>query len=105
MKRLHKLVALTICAVSTWASAADAVKIAVPLPPLLAGPTGRYIFGQISESSRDQYMFDSQTGRLWRLAMRKGKHPNGSETTGEGFAVLEPVPYDDMQGRLEVTPH
>ena len=58
--RLHALLAL--CAATAIAQAQT--------PPAghvttLSAPGGRYVFGQISESRRDQYLLDTQTGRLW----------------------------------------
>ncbi len=35
---------------------------------VLAAPAGRYVFGQISDSSKDQFMLDTHTGRLWRMS-------------------------------------
>ena len=34
----------------------------------LGCPGGRFVFGQISDSSKDQYMLDTVTGRLWQVA-------------------------------------
>lgn len=35
---------------------------------LLSSANGRFVFGQISDSSKDQFMLDTFTGRLWRIA-------------------------------------
>jgi hypothetical protein len=35
---------------------------------LLSSANGRFVFGQISNSSKDQFMLDTFTGRLWRIA-------------------------------------
>ena len=37
---------------------------------VLSSPTGRFVFGQISDSSKDQFMLDTATGRLWRISER-----------------------------------
>lgn len=34
---------------------------------VLSAPGGRYVFGQISSMRADQYMLDTQTGRLWQI--------------------------------------
>lgn len=34
---------------------------------MLAAANGRYVFGQISPLRADQFMLDTQTGRLWQL--------------------------------------
>ena len=48
---------------------------------VLAAPSGRFVFGQMSGSGEDQYMLDTQTGRLWKL-----ESPGGSLT-------LVPISY------------
>ena len=48
---------------------------------VLAAPSGRFVFGQMGGSGEDQYMLDTQTGRLWKL-----ESPGGSLT-------LVPVSY------------
>lgn len=61
-------------------------------PPgkVLSSANGRYVFGQVSEFRRDQYMLDTQTGRLWKIVNAKSKGANGSETS---YEILEWVPY------------
>jgi hypothetical protein len=34
---------------------------------VLASVNGRYVFGQVSPLRADQFMLDTQTGRLWQL--------------------------------------
>ena len=55
---------------------------APPHHALLSTLQGRFVFGQISDSGKDQYMLDTLTGRLWRIgeSSRIGTH-------------LKPVPY------------
>ena len=60
---------------------------------VLASPSGRYQFGQISEYRRDQYVFDTQTGRLWQIAM-----------SPDSLLVLQPIPYRSPDGLLSPTP-
>ncbi len=55
---------------------------------------GRFVFGQINEFNADQYMLDTQTGRLWRLV----------DTADGGGSVLEPVPYALPDGRSQLLP-
>jgi hypothetical protein len=41
-----------------------------PAPPqarVLQADGGRFVFGQISDFRRDQFMLDTKTGRLWRV--------------------------------------
>jgi hypothetical protein len=35
---------------------------------VLASSSARFVFGQVSDSSKDQFMLDTFTGRLWRIA-------------------------------------
>lgn len=49
---------------------------------VLTAPGGRYVFGQVSNFVKNQYMLDTKTGRLWLIVM-----------DSEGSPVLEPIPY------------
>ena len=49
---------------------------------ILCSETGRYVFGQLSESTRDIFMLDTKTGRLWRTA-----------ESGKIGLYLKTVPY------------
>ena len=61
--------------------------------PALSAAGGRYVFGQISDSSRDQFMLDSLTGRLWRVG-----------ETGAVGLFLQPVPYRTEKGEFRPVP-
>jgi hypothetical protein len=61
--------------------------------PCLAAGGGRYVFGQISDSSKDQFMLDTLTGRLWRIA-----------ETGTVGLFLQSVPYKDEKNDYHVLP-
>lgn len=37
-----------------------------PTHSILSGPNGRYVFGQVSDYRADQFMLDTQTGRIWQ---------------------------------------
>ncbi|MBN1848358.1 MAG: hypothetical protein JW932_07220 [Deltaproteobacteria bacterium] len=54
---------------------------------VLCSETGRYVFGQISDSSTDQFMLDTLTGRLWRMTK-----------SGEVGLYLIKVPYRHENG-------
>lgn len=86
MKRLilvFMLLALTVCT----ASAEGDNKV-------LGTSDGRYVFGQISGSSRDQFMLDVKTGCLWRLVVGKNtKNP-----------FLFPVTYAVKTGKFQAGP-
>lgn len=53
----------------------------------LCSDRGRFVFGQISNSSKDQFMLDTQTGRLWRIS-----------ESGRIGLFLETVPYKSKDG-------
>lgn len=36
---------------------------------------GRFVFGQVSEARRDQYLLDTQTGQLWQILESEDKSP------------------------------
>ena len=59
----------------------------------LSSGTGRYVFGQISGSSKDQFMLDTLTGRLWQIA-----------ESGEIGTYLRTVPYRDAEGKCSPLP-
>ena len=53
-----------------------------PQHDLLCSHNGRFVFGQISDSGKDQFMLDTNTGRLWRVS-----------ESGKIGMFLEPVLY------------
>ena len=60
---------------------------------VLSSPNGRYVFGQISDSEKDQYMLDTWTGRLWRMS-----------ENGEVGKFLLPIPYQISEGKYSYLP-
>jgi len=59
----------------------------------LSSPQGRFVFGQISDSAKDQFMLDTWTGRLWRIS-----------ESGEVGKFLAPVPYKLKDGTYAPVP-
>jgi hypothetical protein len=59
----------------------------------LSAPAGRFVFGQISASSKDQFMLDTATGRLWRMG-----------ESGKVGIFLKAVPYLDAEGECTFLP-
>lgn len=68
---------------------------------VLSSANGRYVFGQVSQARRDQYMLDTQTGRLWQMVQSTYKREDGSQGT---FESLQAVPYDQISGPLSFPP-
>lgn len=54
---------------------------------VLANANGRYVFGQVSEFRRDQYLLDTQTGRLWVIVADK-----------ENNSKLQPIAFVQIWG-------
>ena len=65
---------------SQQASEADMYKV-------LSSPQGRFVFGQISKSGKDQFMLDTYSGRLWRIS-----------ESGKIGIYLKAVPYRTEKG-------
>jgi hypothetical protein len=64
-----------------------------PRQEILNTAGGRFVFGQISDSTKDQFMLDTVTGRLWQIA-----------ETGELGTFLRAVPYRRADGKLSPIP-
>lgn len=59
------------------AVAQDKAKIVSERSRTLSAPNGRFVLGQISDSRSDQYLLDTQTGRVWQaVQMTNEKGPN-----------------------------
>jgi len=72
---------------------AQPVKVVPPQNKILESSGGRYVFGQISEYRRDQYMLDTKTGRLWNIAVNNKKQ-----------SWLQIVPYGSVNGSMSILP-
>lgn len=90
MKRKFILILASFISLAAGeSSAADAVKVQPPANKNLSSENGRFIFGQISEYRRDQYMLDTKTGRLWMII---GTSIGEGESKQE-IPLLRPVLY------------
>ena len=101
--KMHNRVSVSLLLFASCISTAKAepVEVKVPQQKMLSSPVGRFVFGQISEFRRDQFMLDTQTGRLWVKAVRTPpKNKDGTQPEGEGIEFLDPVPYSDGGGSL-----
>ena len=74
--RIKALILVTLVCIPTGLSAQQVDN------KVLGTSQGRYVFGQISDMRRDQYMLDTETGRLWVLVVDK-----------EERLKLQPIPY------------
>lgn len=91
------LAVLLIGSVSARAVADEPVRVKPPQQKVLSSEYGRFVFGQISEFRRDQFLLDTKTGRIWLVVA--SKNDDGSETT-----VLQPVPFVGADGKRYVDP-
>ena len=64
-----------------------------PQHEILSSENGRFVFGQISGSGKDQFMLDTATGRLWRIG-----------ESGKIGMFLKSIPYLDADGECSVLP-
>jgi hypothetical protein len=60
---------------------------------VLSASGGRFVFGQISDSAKDQFMLDTLTGRLWRIG----------ESSDVGMH-LRPIHYRMEDGKYSPVP-
>lgn len=95
MKTDAAIVTTLMVLISSTAFAQEPVKVKPPANKLLTTENGRYIFGQISEMRRDQYMLDTKTGKLWNIVVA---------TVGDGESkqevmILQPVLYKHQDGK------
>lgn len=93
-----------------WVAACVATLAVLSLPALaqvavhpttLSAASGRYVFGQINGMARDQYMLDTQTGRLWQMTCVKTDESDSSRCR---MLVLQAVPYDSDAGVSDIPP-
>jgi hypothetical protein len=82
---------LSLIAASTCAFGADTPGTA------LSAPGGRFVFGQISSGRVDQYLLDTQTGKVWQMQCAK--------KAADGFscdsALFVPIPFQWPAGAAE----
>lgn len=78
---------------------------AKPMPQVLSSSNGRFVFGQVSEFARYQYMLDTQTGRLWQVSEYVPTKPDGTPDKENATSVLSPIPYYEGQGKFGSTPY
>lgn len=76
---------------------------------ILSSSLGRYVFGQVSPFRADQFMLDTQTGRLWEITC--APIPGASTPAADlgsqcenGIKVLETIPYDRGPAGISQTP-
>ena len=78
---MRPIIFLVLIALCSSAAADDTVQAKLPGQKILSSPTGRYVFGQVSDFRADQFLLDTQTGRMWQIVVDK-----------EGVKKLQPLP-------------
>ena len=80
----------TVFGLSLMAAATSSLATDVP-GSALSAPGGRFVYGQVSSARSDQYLLDTQTGRLWQMqCAKKGAEPYSCEAN-----VLTPVLFSE----------
>ena len=92
MKRLILGIGGAIMFCST-AFAGEPIEVGMPQQKILASPGGRYVFGQISDHRKDQFLLDTKTGRLWLVVSGDNQYPK-----------LTPVPFVQLLGHEAYIP-
>lgn len=97
---IRRIVTTILLVFSVSAHAQLPVKVVPPQQKILSSENGRYMFGQISELHADQFMVDTQTGRVWQKVVST-IDKDGQDAEVE---VFQPVPYVNPDGGLTNVP-
>lgn len=89
-----KKIAVLLLLLSCNSFADEPIRVKQQSQKVLSTENGRYIFGQISDFRADQYMLDTQTGKLWSIGLADIKV--GDKT--QEVRTLTPVQYLDTSG-------
>ena len=89
-------------AIGMTAVFAEPVEVKPPQQKTLASTSGRFVFGQISDYRRDQYLLDTASGRLWQKVCAKSDEKSTSQD--DCVAVLQIIPYVGTDDKWSVTP-
>ncbi len=57
----------TIIAVASFLVLTGSVQAQEAEPKVIASPGGRYAFGQVNSVRADQFLLDTETGKMWRI--------------------------------------
>ncbi|MHB8916205.1 MAG: hypothetical protein ACYC4K_10390 [Thiobacillus sp.] len=97
MKRL--ICMLSMIVFGSAANAQEKIKVAQDPQKTLGSANGRFVFGQISDFRSDQYMIDTQTGRLWQIVERT------DEKGSPAGRALQVIPFVSVDGKLGLLPY
>jgi len=85
--RKEIMFSLMILCITSGFATAQPVEVEPTQQKVLKNESGRYVFGQISDFRKDQYLLDTKTGRLWRIVIDQENHTK-----------LQPVPFIQILG-------
>lgn len=66
---IRSLMFVVLITLTAIANAADPVEVKPPPQKTLSSQSGRFVFGQISDFRSDQFLLDTQSGRLWQIVV------------------------------------
>lgn len=72
---------------------------------MLSSGNGRFVYGQIAEYTSQQFMLDTQTGRLWQISKYTPTKSDGTPDKENTVDVLYPVPYYEGNGKFGSLPY
>lgn len=90
-----------LIACATLLAAGEGLAQPIVSSAVLASPPARYVFGQVGEFARNQYMLDTVSGRLWQIVCAERDQADASKCTQ---FVLQPVRYIDGDGANDSPP-
>lgn len=86
---MNKLFSLIVFLFFSFNALADASNKAKIVNSQLSSASGRFVFGQVSDMARDQFMLDTQTGQLWSIALTD----INIEGVKKEITILRPIFY------------
>jgi hypothetical protein len=88
------IMVLLVCAMLYGVNVnAAPVEVIPPQNKVLGNSSGRFVFGQISDFRSDQFLLDTQTGRLWQIVVDDKKSKS-----------LQIVPFNHVDGSVSIVP-
>ena len=99
MRHALAFVLLLFFSLST-ASAQDGKSVPAKSSKTLSSEKGRFVLGQISDFRSDQYLLDTETGRVWSIVVTK----TGEQSKDSEIKVLQPVLFITPEGKFSIEP-
>jgi hypothetical protein len=100
MQKLFMTSLLAVGSVSVFSQEAKPAARPNSPPQMLQAEGGRFVFGQVSEYRRDQFLLDTRSGRLWRIVTTKV----GKPAEEQEVYLLEPVRFIGADDKWTLEP-